>query len=373
MTKKTFTQKLIDFNKQNPPSLSAPQSGMVKDAANLIKYIDQQEDEQSESGASQPASMNDEERQDTMGSEGSLPVGFDISGSFEFPVEWDILASISYKCINGYAPGFVEKEIINDKLPTSITYRIWQKDLGELGTVEITKLRDGFSEINISGIQFDSVDNSPMWKKVKPEWDKKVSDALKINLSGGEVNEYTAVLDERDKVKAVITAKQKDHQANVIKAYFNRLVQEVGIWKLNYPPPYVLAISGFTSVEEAYKRGKYFGDFIKGALEVANSVATAKDGLQGGAEKPEKILPNEIMQIEKVAQSPALQNGLTLYIYNPEKTLAVIAEETGYKNQQSLATLFSSVRKELIKQYGKQRQKELLPNRKLNSSWRQSR
>jgi hypothetical protein len=218
----------------------------------------------------------------------NLIVGFDISGSFEIPVEWDILVSISHKCLDGYARGFVEKEIIN-KLPASTSYRIWQEQLGELGMVEITKLRAGFSEIRISGVPLDSADNSPMWKKIEPEWDKKKRDTLKENLSRDEsMTQYGVVLDEIYKIKAEITAKQKDHQAGVIKAYFNRLVQEVGIWKPKYPPLYVLTIAGFTSGEEAYKRGKYFGDFINNAWEAANSLAseTEQANRESSAAKP---------------------------------------------------------------------------------------
>ena len=77
--------------------------------------------------------------------------GFDTSGYFEIPVEWDILVSASDTCLDGYAPGFVEKEVVK-QLPASITYRIWQNELGELGTVEIRKLRSGISQIYISGV-----------------------------------------------------------------------------------------------------------------------------------------------------------------------------------------------------------------------------
>jgi hypothetical protein len=103
----------------------------------------------------------------------------------------------------------------------------------------------------------------------------------------------------------------------------------------------------------------------------AEIVNTDNQTAQGGAaESGSTALPNEIVQIEKVAQNPTLQNALKLYIFNPEMTLADIARETKYKNQNSLATLIAGVRRELKHQYGEQRQNELLPNRKLNSSWR---
>jgi len=213
-------------------------------------------------------------------------IGFDISGGFEIPVEWDVLEAHSEKCLNGFAPNYVDKEVIKQK-SVSTTYRIWQEDLGELGTVEIIKLRDGFSEIVISGVPMDSVNNSPMWLKIKPEWDKKKSEALKSSLSE---DEYWAVSEESDKAMAGIAAKQKNHQAGVVTAYFNRLIQEVGIWKPNFPPPYILAIGGFDSVEDAYKRGEYFGDFIKDAWEASKPARADPGATQDGVAKPEKAL-----------------------------------------------------------------------------------
>ena len=63
-------------------------------------------------------------------------IGFDISGIFILPVDWDVLASASNSCLDGHGfTGSVNKEIVNN-LAASVTYRIWQDDLGELGTVE---------------------------------------------------------------------------------------------------------------------------------------------------------------------------------------------------------------------------------------------
>jgi hypothetical protein len=209
--------------------------------------------------------------------------GFDIAASFEVPVDWDVLTSVSDRCLDGYAPGFVEKEPINKNSPASITYRIWQEDLGELGTVEITKLRPGLSKILVSGVPANAADKSPMWKKHQPEWDKKINEVLGDDQLGDErMRKYLAVSKQRDKAKAEVQARLKNHQADVIKAYFNRLVDEVGIWKPNFPPPYLLMISGYESVEEAYKRGTYFGDFIQASWEAARVV-------QLKAQTPEEV------------------------------------------------------------------------------------
>jgi len=76
-------------------------------------------------------------------------------GSFgreiEFPIEWDVLVSVSESCLKGRIAGFIEQEEIR-RLPASITWRLWTHDLGEYGTVEITKLRPGVSKVVFSGL-----------------------------------------------------------------------------------------------------------------------------------------------------------------------------------------------------------------------------
>jgi hypothetical protein len=106
---------------------------------------------------------------------------------YQIPVEWDVLAAASDSCLAGYAPGFVNYQVIK-QTPASATYRLWQDELGELGTVEIRKLRVGLSEIHFSGLP---------------------------------------LLAEESKQQRV---RKEAHLKDVQKAYFNRLEQEQ-IWK----------------------------------------------------------------------------------------------------------------------------------------------
>jgi len=182
--------------------------------------------------------------------------GHELKAIWAVPVDWDVLVSASHSCIDGYAPGFVNKEIIN-QLPASIKYRIWQRELGELGTIEIRKLRVGFSQIEASGI--------PMGAERLPNWEQTAKE-----LQGKSREMINKALKNKKQQEQERRERLKDHQGKVISAYFNRLIQEVEIWKPNYPPPYILAIGGITSVEDAYRRGEYFGEFIKGAWEAAN-------------------------------------------------------------------------------------------------------
>lgn len=153
--------------------------------------------------------------------------GFDIHASFEIPVEWDILVSASDASLNG-PRGFLEKEIIK-QLPASITYRIWNNELGELGIIEIRKLRQGLSQIDISGISLNSEDTAPIWLRKKPEWDKRIKDITKGLSKKEEINAYLAISKEMDKEKRRIKARQRNHQSVVINSYFSRLERE-NIW-----------------------------------------------------------------------------------------------------------------------------------------------
>jgi hypothetical protein len=102
-------------------------------------------------------------------------------------------------------------------------------------------------------------------------------------------------------------------------------------------------------------------------------VPNSPEARQPASEITEGTLRNELAEIPKVLQSPALQNALVLYIHNRKKSLTEIARETGYKSANSLATLISAVRRELIRLYGEERTRGLLPPRVSNSSWRKTR
>lgn len=160
--------------------------------------------------------------------------GFDIHASFEIPVEWDILVSASDASLNG-PRGFLEKEIIK-QLPASITYRIWNNELGELGTIEIRKLRQGLSQIHISGVPLNSEDTAPAWLRKKSEWEKRTQETMKGLTKKDAIQAYLKISKQRDKEKREIKARQRNHQSTIINSYFNRLQRE-NIWV--EAPPYL--------------------------------------------------------------------------------------------------------------------------------------
>ena len=73
----------------------------------------------------------------------------------DIPVEWDVLASASKNCLVTPRKD-LHKEVVSE-LAASITWRLWQRDLGDFGTFEVRKLRAGWAQICFSG--FGSVGN----------------------------------------------------------------------------------------------------------------------------------------------------------------------------------------------------------------------
>ena len=68
------------------------------------------------------------------------------------PAEWDALARVSDRCLNGRGASFCQAEIIPDGgLPAGVKWRLFCP-LGELGTVEVYKIRPGMAGIIFSGL-----------------------------------------------------------------------------------------------------------------------------------------------------------------------------------------------------------------------------
>jgi hypothetical protein len=142
-------------------------------------------------------------------------IGFDISGFWEVPVDWDILAAASDSCLNGF--GGIAKHDNFSPTSASIIYNLHLIiDSSDLGTVEIRKLRTGLSLISISGVPLDA--------ESLPDWDKPLQE-----LQGKPREIILEALRERDRKLQKRRAQLKDTQAIVIKAYFARLRQE-NIW-----------------------------------------------------------------------------------------------------------------------------------------------
>jgi len=239
-------------------------------------------------------------------------IGFDISGIFILPVDWDVLASASDSCLDGHGfTGSVNKEIVNN-LAASVTYRIWQDDLGELGTVEIRKLRDGFSQIEISGVDMNAVDTARMWLKDSEEWETKVNDAIgRIHRDETDampgfprdeaIKEYVRVSNDRDKAKAKILAKQKNHQADVIRGYASRLLQEP-IWTTKNPPQFLCNFVDAKEIERIWP-------FVSSVTKDQTAVQIDSAKLSESKETDDKISVRDILAVSQ----KSMPLGLLLY------------------------------------------------------------
>lgn len=140
---------------------------------------------------------------------------FEKTGIWELPVEWDVLAAASESCLDGFA-GTASHEIIR-QTPASVIFGLKTVDDGsDLGTVEIKKIRAGFSELHIRGI--------PLGAEKWPEWEK-----IHKNLHGQPSEVIRAALQEKDQKLRQRRDELKKIQNITIGAYFERLKQE-RIW-----------------------------------------------------------------------------------------------------------------------------------------------
>jgi hypothetical protein len=115
----------------------------------------------------------------------------------DIPVEWDVLAAATPKCLVYKKADFkmdtwleIEK---TDETPVSVTWRLWSELLGEFGFLEVRKIRAGFSCIEFSGIwmlddMFFRGGHKEMWN-VKIERHREIVDNYFFMLA--EENIYT--------------------------------------------------------------------------------------------------------------------------------------------------------------------------------------
>jgi hypothetical protein len=124
-----------------------------------------------------------------------------VFGEYDIPLPWDVLHAATIKCLPGYLPGYVDFtfELLS---PGYSIFRLSQSELGALGIITLSKAGDRLSTLHPESV-------------------------------------FTTVRRARDNL--VI-----GHYSKVIRAYLNRLVHEVSIWRAigSEPPPYVLKWAG---------------------------------------------------------------------------------------------------------------------------------
>jgi hypothetical protein len=84
-------------------------------------------------------------------------IDLNIDGSgrclMEIPVEWDTLVDVSDRCMMRRIPGFVERKVVIP-MRAGVLWQLSTEDLGDLGTLEILKIRPKWSRITFSGLAF---------------------------------------------------------------------------------------------------------------------------------------------------------------------------------------------------------------------------
>jgi len=69
----------------------------------------------------------------------------------DIPVEWDVLGAAVERCLQNTPAGFVECRLLH-RAAHSMVFRLSHKELGDLGLLEIYRLRAGESDLRLMGI-----------------------------------------------------------------------------------------------------------------------------------------------------------------------------------------------------------------------------
>ncbi len=139
--------------------------------------------------------------------------------AFEWEVEFDALAAATERCLWGYAPGWVEVQ--QEKAAVgSVTFRLSQDELGDLGTVTVRKLRAGWSQVDFSG--------PPLQGNRHPTDEDRAQIAT---LTDADERRQAAIELSRklSQEQSELRRRRDEHVRNVITAYLNRLYAE-SIW-----------------------------------------------------------------------------------------------------------------------------------------------
>jgi hypothetical protein len=185
-----------------------------------------------------------------------MTVDYHVIGTHELPVDYDVLVGASEKCLKGKVNGWVEIEKINETI-ASTTYRLWQKQLGELGTIEIRKLRDRASQVAISAV------NSALFSA---EWEKWAREQCKGLDKKNWTKKYLELQKAENHRRKELHARQRDHLDKVIEVYF-RLLEEERIW----------ADTQAVGAGEGEKHGNKLRPDIESAM-IDRTTFDAKDG-----------------------------------------------------------------------------------------------
>jgi hypothetical protein len=159
-----------------------------------------------------------------------------MAAEYSIPLPLEVLHGATLKCLHGYVPGFAEytHDVTDDGLSVFSVFRLSQAQTGDLGEMTLRKASDKTSIINISNPP------RPDMNDIDKFWNKKFAKT--------DREEYKESSKEIRTRKHELNNRRREHQKDVIQAYFSRLVHEVGIWKDNnaYPPDYLIELAGLS-------------------------------------------------------------------------------------------------------------------------------
>ena len=142
--------------------------------------------------------------------------GSGLAATWKLLIPFDILDAAVNRDLHGYAPGFVEFERREDT-HGSVVYRMWQEDLGDLGTLTVRKAGDRTSVLEVSNPPH------PQHRDPTPE------EMAEIHAITGQREQdrawgtlMTGIWQETDD----LYQRRKKHQQDVRKALFSRMAHD---------------------------------------------------------------------------------------------------------------------------------------------------
>lgn len=140
-----------------------------------------------------------------------------ISASWELPIDLDVLNQAVRLYLEGLGLTRSVYFTRDGDVFDGVVYRLHQQDLGDLGEIRLRKLRDGMSEMLVSGPPL--VNKEP----AKPTFEKTPTR-----------DELQAALRQRREERERLRQRRNEHQRAVIEGLLTRLAQE-RIWPEKKP------------------------------------------------------------------------------------------------------------------------------------------
>lgn len=187
-----------------------------------------------------------------------------MGGIWILPIQFDILDALVTECLPGYAPGFVDftREEITG---SSVVYRLWQAELGDLGEIRLRKISEKESELYIGDPP------QPPGRRPTPE----ELDAIRAMPSPEE--RFRGMTDLQKQISAErdeLYRRRREHHRKVIQALFSRMEHDPAWEAVTAHPEEVIKPHGWFEAGSFARRENMDWDvFISHAGEDKESFA----------------------------------------------------------------------------------------------------